>query len=31
MFEFNYVRGQLRRTKQHTHALQGQVAITTSL
>ena len=27
MFEFNYVRGQVRRTKQDTHVLQGKVAI----
>ena len=27
MFEFNYVRGQVRCTKQDTHVLQGKVAI----
>ena len=30
MFEFNYVRGQVRCTKQHVHALQGKVAIVTT-
>ena len=30
MFEFNYVRGQVRCTKQHVHALQEKVAIVTT-
>ena len=29
MFEFNYVRGQVRRTKQHVHVPQRKVAIVT--
>ena len=30
MFEFNYVRGQVRCTKQHVRSLQGKVAIVTT-
>ena len=30
IFEFNYVRAQVRCTKQHVHATQGKVAIVTT-
>ena len=30
MFEFNYVRGQMKCTKQHAHVLLGKVAIATT-
>ena len=30
IFEFNYVRGQVRCTKQHANVLQGKVAIATT-